>query len=130
MGDPSHRFHQLWYYSKASLCNISHVEICRESNRNPRCIGLLFFYDNGSREVLGQYRWDQVESCDIRHCTTVSFRWAENRNRYLTDIQFGQQTNQFISQTQWTQWQLMGKMEWRFNTEEDFICIDGQDVFG
>jgi len=129
MPDPSPPFGLEWYYSKASLCNISHVEICRESNWKPRCIGLLFCYDDGSREVLGQYRWDQVESYDIHHCTTVSFRWAESKhgNVYLTDIQFGPPANQSASQTQWP---LLGKIEWWYDIRDDCICIDGQYVFG
>jgi len=47
-----------------------------------------------SREVLGQYHWDRVESCDIRGCTMVSFQWTTwiDRGlnlRCLTDIRFG-----------------------------------------
>jgi hypothetical protein len=112
------------YFSRASLKDLSQVEICKVSKPSPRCIGLLLHYGNGSREVVGQYRWDHCTSHDIRGCKTVSFQWAESKDSraYLTDIRFSGMLS--------GNWTLEGEIVWWFNWAEDFISINGQDVFG
>jgi hypothetical protein len=112
------------YFSKASLKDLSQVEICKVSEPSPRCMGLLLHYGNGSREVVGQYRWDNCTSHDIRSCKTVSFQWAGSKDSraYLTDICFGGMLS--------GNWTLEGEIIWWFNWDEDFISVNGQNVFG
>ena len=116
-----------------SLIHFSRVEICKEPGTQGRCTGLLFHYHDGSREVLGQYCWNRFEFYDIRGSTTVSFHWAKDDGvYYLRDISFGQSKHQTRSGThaRLNSWPLVGQMSWWYNTREDYICLNGQDVLG
>lgn len=53
-----------WYMTKAPLVNLASVQTCRDTTqRHKPYIGLLLTYADGSRECLGQFRWD-VEVSD------------------------------------------------------------------
>lgn len=53
-----------WYMTKAPLENLVSVQTCRDTTLEHKpYIGLLLTYTDGSRECLGQFRWD-VEVSD------------------------------------------------------------------
>lgn len=50
---------QQWFYSQAALEDVQTIEVCRKEPKG-RCLGALLHYGDGSREVLGQWRFDFV----------------------------------------------------------------------
>jgi hypothetical protein len=85
---------------------------------------LLVHYGDGSREALAQYRWDESEVRDIQHCTSIYFQRTRNDigSHYLTDVYFDGPPDKFGRP-------LKGELVWWYNSSEDYICIDGKDVF-
>jgi hypothetical protein len=120
------------YYSCASLSNLSRVEVCREFENFQRCTGLLLHYEDGTREVVGQYRPDKSTIISDIHERMMSFLWVKTYDtNHLRDIRFGDIEKGPLPRHHGpsTQWSLDGQMAWWFNPKEDYIYINGRDTF-
>ncbi|KAF2022726.1 hypothetical protein EK21DRAFT_82556 [Setomelanomma holmii] len=117
---------QPWYYSKASLKGIRSIEICRH-NTTLVCFGISIHYDDQSREVLGQWRFDQY----IGNLPTGDYPYIHfhvnfsNGNPCVQDIQF--EPHRGIDQAGWTSIPMNGCLVWWFS-KSGGVVVHEQDM--
>lgn len=113
-----------WYMTAASLCDITKVQICRDTDQPHRpCLGLLLFYQDGHMEAIGQIRWDCDVSEKIDRPMYIVNAVIDGKN-YIQDVLGRAHESEFPeNQSAWESLPESGTIRWWFSTSGDRIKI-------
>ncbi|KAL8932671.1 MAG: hypothetical protein Q9216_006733 [Gyalolechia sp. 2 TL-2023] len=78
-----------WYATSASLNDIAQIQVCRDVPVEGRCcIGLLIYYNDGSCESVGQWRWDFEVDEFVSAQGSMLYLWFKmnDKNTRLLDL--------------------------------------------
>jgi hypothetical protein len=98
-----------WFYSHATLESVQSIDICR-NKIDGNCLGILLHYNDGTREVLGQWRFDyviEVGKQGIPHLVHFQLGFIRG-NPCIKDIRFNSQ----VEQPDWMTIDMRGYLEW------------------
>ncbi|KAF2012693.1 hypothetical protein BU24DRAFT_484418 [Aaosphaeria arxii CBS 175.79] len=108
-----------WFHSKATLQGVQSVDICRHRTKK-YCLGILLHYKNRTREVLGQWRVDQVIETMTEDSVPHLIRFHRGYDMstpYVREICF----KQAADLQGWTTFRMHGHLVWWFNEEGGLI---------
>ncbi|KAI1265215.1 hypothetical protein F5Y18DRAFT_417326 [Xylariaceae sp. FL1019] len=114
-----------YLYTAASVENVASFSICR-SRAGPIIIGLLFTYNDGHRECVGQIRFDSLESpisVDISQGLWLRVARDSSGCPRVSEAGYSPMPGfekEYISVT----WQ--GTLEWWFSHYQCWLCCNGQ----
>lgn len=112
----------MWYLTKAPLSGLLRVRTCRDQEQaHCPCIGLLLYYEDGSTEALGQTRWDQEITPDIRGPIRIRNIVDEQGSFHVTDVQTACPTHP--EDDSWQVFPSHGTVVWWFGQLGDKVSV-------
>ena len=131
--DPEHEFHAYQMFcSRATLCGVASIQVCRDIDGDTTpCLGMMLHYRDGTRETVGQWRWDRpIRSyqVDKGSATTLNFIEVQRGNLIALRLGLPSDKEDVTSQFSWFGVPLDGEIVWWFDYGRnilDFVDAEG-----
>lgn len=116
-----------WYVSYASLNNIQSIYTCinHADNKQP-CIGLLFGYQDQSRSIVGQWRWDyRISKVSLIEGKSAVICCRKEQSETLAPevkIEVSAERTECCD-NEWERHPLQGRIVWWFSFSGNYLVV-------